>query len=78
MQCNLDARERMFRLLAGLVGVITGALLILLALAGVVEGTWVWWVAAALIVMGGMGVAQGYAGWCVMKQLLGRKGGPAR
>lgn len=78
MQCNLDGRERMFRLLAGLVGVITGAVLILLTLTGSLGGAWVWWVAIALLVMGGMGVVQGYAGWCVMKQMLGRKGGSAR
>lgn len=67
----------MFRLGSGLVGVIVGAVLLLLALIGTAEGTWVWWVAAGLIVMGGMGVIQGFAGWCLLKQLLGRKGGPA-
>jgi hypothetical protein len=72
MQCNLNAREKVQRLVSGLVIGAAGVVLLLLLLLEVVGGWWAWTVCAMLIVAGGFGVFEYSAAWCIVKAALGR------
>lgn len=68
-QCNIDARGRALRLIAGLVGLVAGFVLSALMLGGVLESAW-WWVPIVVLLLGGgFGVYEGRAGWCALRAM---------
>ncbi|MDY7108836.1 MAG: hypothetical protein SYC29_09380 [Planctomycetota bacterium] len=68
-QCNIDARGRALRLIAGLAALVAGLVLGALVLGGVLESAW-WWVLIVLLLPGGgFGVYEGRAGWCAVRAM---------
>jgi hypothetical protein len=68
-QCNIDARGRSLRLIAGLVGLVAGLVLGVLMLGGVLESAW-WWVPIVVLLLGGgFGVYEGRVGWCALRAM---------
>jgi hypothetical protein len=68
-QCNIDARGRAIRLIAGLVGLIAGIVLGTLMLGSVLESAWWWVLIVVLLLAGGFGVYEGRAGWCAVRAM---------
>ncbi|MDX1682953.1 MAG: hypothetical protein R3336_07535, partial [Phycisphaeraceae bacterium] len=68
-QCNIQARGRAVRLISGLLTLAVAVTLTGLAFFGVIEGTWVWWLAGLLAAGGGFQVYEGWAGWCVVRAM---------
>lgn len=69
MQCNIDARGKFVRLIYGLLMLLGAMIGAGLLLAGVVSGWWLWVIVAGLALMGGFGVFEARAGWCVMRAM---------
>jgi len=69
MQCNIDARGKAARLLAGSVTAALGAIVLALSvLAGVGPG-WLAWAGGGMLVAGLFGVFEGMAGWCALRAM---------
>jgi len=78
MQCNLNAREKVQRLVSGLVIGAIGLVLLALLLLDVVGGWWAWTLCAMLIVAGAFGVFEYSAAWCIVKAVFRRGPGTAK
>jgi len=66
MQCNIDSKGKAARLISGLLTVIAGVVLLVLAALGTLTGAWPWIVGALAIVFGAFQIYEGWCGWCVM------------
>lgn len=69
MQCNIDAKGKAVRLVSGIVTVVAALVLGGLGLASVVEGMWVWIVAAAALAGGAFQIFEGWCSWCVLRAM---------
>jgi hypothetical protein len=69
LTCNIDRRGRRIRLLAGILVEAAGAILLLLRVAGVLEGTWPWVAGLSAIAGGTFMVFEGAVGWCAVRAL---------
>jgi hypothetical protein len=68
MRCNLDAKGRAVRLVAGVLMVLIAALLGVLIVVGSLAGSW-WWVASFLGGVGSFVVFEARSGWCVVRAI---------
>jgi hypothetical protein len=68
MQCNIDAKGKVVRLIYGAVFLAAGIALVLIwAIPG---GTWAAWVVSvALCISGAFAIFEARAGWCVMRAM---------
>ncbi|MEO0477313.1 MAG: hypothetical protein AAF085_15300 [Planctomycetota bacterium] len=69
MQCNIDAKGKMLRLIYGLLMIGVGAALAGLILLDIVAGGWVWAGVVALMLFGAFGVYEARAGWCAVRAM---------
>lgn len=69
MQCNIDAKGKFVRLIWGLIMLAAAVALAGMILLNIVAGTWLWAVVAALVLMGGFGIYEARAGWCVARAM---------
>lgn len=69
MQCNIDSKGKVIRLLSGLIHLCAGVTLLALAAIGLADRTWVWVLGAVLLVGGAFQVFEGWAGWCVLRAM---------
>lgn len=69
MHCNIDARGRAVRLVAGAIAVALGCLLLILGLLGGIGTPWLAWGGVGLIAAGGFGVLEARAGWCALRAM---------
>lgn len=69
MQCNIDAKGKVLRLIYGLILLVLAGLLAGLILLEVVAGGWGWAGVVALALFGGFAVFEARAGWCVMRAM---------
>ena len=69
MRCNIDAKGKALRLVYGLVMLAAAGALAGLVLLEVVSGGWIWAAVAGLALMGGFGVFEARAGWCVVRAM---------
>lgn len=69
MQCNIDAKGKLVRLVSGLFVTAVGLVLLLLAALGVASGLWPWVVGVVCLVSGGFQVFEAWAGWCVVRAM---------
>ena len=68
MQCNIDRRGRVARIVTGLISAALGTGLIVAAQAGGLPG-WAVWAGAGCIAGGAFTVFEGVKGWCVVRAL---------
>jgi hypothetical protein len=69
MQCNIDAKGKVVRLVGGILAIAAAALVGLLLLLDVVAG-WPWWAGAGgLACFGGFGIFEARAGWCAVRAM---------
>jgi hypothetical protein len=69
MQCNIDARGKAARLVMGAAAVVAGLVVGAIWYLGAWESDWAIGISIALIVMGGVGIFEGAAGWCVIRAM---------
>lgn len=69
MQCNIDGKGRVARLICGLLTLGAGVALMVLAGVGTLGGWWPWAVGAAAIAGGCFQVYEAWSGWCVMRAM---------
>jgi hypothetical protein len=69
VQCNIDSRGRVVRLVSGLLWLGVAVLLLLLAGVRVLQGAWPWALAPAAAVLGAFQVYEGWCGWCALRAL---------
>lgn len=69
MHCNIDAKGKAVRLMLGAVAEAAGLLQLTLAFVGMLDGHWPWIVGSVLLVIGWIGIAEGLAGWCVVRAM---------
>ncbi|MSR29640.1 MAG: hypothetical protein EXS03_08725 [Phycisphaerales bacterium] len=69
LQCNIDQRGRLLRVLAGALIGGPGWLLIVLRFTGIVTGDWAWFVGGFLAFLGLVLVLQGALGWCALRAI---------
>ncbi|HMN95212.1 MAG TPA: hypothetical protein PKC43_02495 [Phycisphaerales bacterium] len=69
MQCNIDRRGRVVRLLVGVVSLSAGVALAVLAAGGGVEPRWLLWVGVGAIAGGLFGIAEAWLGWCAARAM---------
>ncbi len=68
LQCNIDARGKLARLIYGLVLVVLGAVL-LIVWALPAGGFWPWAVTVMCLLGGAFAIFEARAGWCVMRAM---------
>ncbi len=69
IQCNIDHRGKLIRLIAGAMLDTTGLGLLAFRFVGVLSGDWPWFVGGAAAVVGMFLVLEGVLGWCVVRAL---------
>ena len=69
MQCNIDAKGKAVRLVYGLAMLGAAAIGTALLITGVIAGGWLWVGVIALALLGGFGVFEARAGWCVVRAM---------
>ena len=69
MQCNIDARGKLARLIWGIVLLAIAVAMLILRGVGVLEGAWPWWLGGALAAGGAFAVFEARQGWCVMRAM---------
>lgn len=69
MQCNIDQRGRIVRLVAGVAVEGIGLGLVVLAALGVLTGTWPYVVGIAALLGGALMTFEGLRGWCVLRAM---------
>jgi hypothetical protein len=68
MQCNIDAKGKVARLISGILVVAVGALLMAMWARG--SGLSWKWIFSVLVVAGGLfQIYEAWAGWCVMRAM---------
>jgi len=68
MQCNIDAKGKLLRLIYGIVLLLIG-LILLFAWAIHVGGAIAWLITIGLILSGIFAIFEARAGWCVMRAM---------
>jgi hypothetical protein len=68
LQCNIDARGKLARLIYGVVLLILG-LVLLLAWALPTGGLWAWAVTIVSLLGGAFAIFEARAGWCVVRAM---------
>jgi hypothetical protein len=68
MQCNIDARGKAVRLIAGSVVAVVGALLMILWAAGGSSAA-AWTISIACLLLGSFMIFEGRTGWCVVRAM---------
>jgi uncharacterized membrane protein YecN with MAPEG domain len=69
MQCNIDARGRLARLISGIVVSIIAMIVLALAAMGTLAAWWWWLVGALLLASGGFQIFEARSGWCIMRAM---------
>ena len=69
MQCNIDAKGKMLRLIYGLIMLAGAGVLAGLILGDIVAGGWVWAGVVGLALFGAFGVYEARAGWCAVRAM---------
>ena len=69
MQCNIDAKGKLARLIWGLAMLAAAIVLAGLILIDIVGGGWIWAGVAALAFLGAFGVYEARAGWCIVRAM---------
>ena len=69
MQCNIDRKGKIARLISGLLTAAAGVVLLVLVGIGTLTGAWPWVVGALAVVFGGFQIYEGWCGWCVMRAM---------
>lgn len=69
MQCNIDAKGKLVRLVSGLFVAATGLVLLVLVGLGVVNGSWPWVLGVLCLLGGGFQIFEAWAGWCVVRAM---------
>ena len=69
MQCNIDARGKAVRLVAGICCVLAGILLLILNQSSIAAGP-IWLIASiVLMAMGAFAIYEAWAGWCALRAM---------
>jgi uncharacterized integral membrane protein len=69
MQCNIDAKGKAARLLAGTIMMVLALGGVVLVLLDVLPGSWGWPLVVAMGVMGAFAIYEGAAGWCALRAM---------
>lgn len=69
LKCNIDRLGRRVRLGAGALVEATGAIVLLLRVAGIIEGDWPWIVGISAIAGGTFMILEGAMGWCAVRAM---------
>lgn len=69
MQCNIDARGRAVRLVAGIIVLLLGVGVLFHACRHDRASAWSWTSGTLLLVIGGFQIYEGWAGWCVVRAM---------
>lgn len=69
MQCNIDAKGKLARLIWGIILLVLAAGLAGLILLEVVTGGWGWVGVVGMSLLGGFAVFEARAGWCVARAI---------
>jgi len=69
MQCNIDQRGRLVRVVVGAIVDGIGILLVVLAAVGILSGSWPWVVGIAAMIGGAFTLFEGLRGWCVLRAM---------
>lgn len=68
MQCNIDQRGRMLRLITGVILVVTASILVMLTVFAILP--WWGWIAATGVFLGGtFTIFEALQGWCVVRAM---------
>ena len=69
MECNIDAKGKMARLLTGIAAIAASIVLCAIILFGLLSSTF-WWYAAGAIAFGGaFAIFEAKIGWCVVRAI---------
>jgi hypothetical protein len=69
MQCNIDAKGKAVRLVAGICCILAGVLLLILHQSGAASGLG-WLIASVVLVaMGVFAMFESWAGWCALRAM---------
>lgn len=69
LKCNIDRLGRRVRLGAGAIVEAAGAIVLLLRVAGIIDGDWPWIVGVSAIAGGTFMIFEGAMGWCAVRAM---------
>lgn len=67
MQCNIDARGKVYRLKMGIVSLLLAFIIGTLIYFGVLESTTWWYIFSAITFGGAFAIFEARAGWCIIR-----------
>ena len=69
MQCNIDSRGKVARLITGCITLIIGIAVMVAVATALISGWWTWLLGIMLLAFGGFQIFEAWAGWCVVRAM---------
>jgi len=69
VQCNIDARGKALRLIAGMIVTLAAVVMLALLAMKVLQGGWFWGIGIAALLLGALQIFEGRSGWCVLRAM---------
>jgi|TARA_B110000211_G_C13916352_1_gene480659 hypothetical protein len=67
MQCNIDARGKVYRLKMGIASLLLAVIIGTLIYFGILESTTWWYILGAITFGGAFAIFEARAGWCIIR-----------
>ena len=69
MQCNIDSRGKLARLITGCLTLLAAIAVMVAAALAFIGGWWVWLIGVLLLAFGCFQIYEAWSGWCVMRAM---------
>jgi hypothetical protein len=69
MQCNIDSRGKVARLITGCLTLMIGVAVTVAAAMSWIIGWWIWLLGVLLLAFGAFQIFEAWAGWCVVRAM---------
>lgn len=69
MQCNIDSKGKVIRLVSGVVSASVAVTLLILTVVAFTDQVWMWILGVVLLIAGVFQVFEGWTGWCVLRTM---------
>ena len=69
MQCNIDSRGKVARLITGCLTLMIGVAVMAAAAMSWIIGWWIWLLVVLFLAFGAFQIFEAWAGWCVVRAM---------
>lgn len=69
MQCNIDSKGKVVRLVSGVVFTCVALALLVMVVVALADQVWMWVLGVVLLIVGVFQMFEGWTGWCVLRAM---------